>query len=169
MVCACPRRASPPLARSAGHSSGIEVALGSSAIPRPRRKLGTRNPSASEADAGTPHTPSPRRTTRRIQPAYVGSPLHQPGDSVLPSPQHIGVRRAKWIPPSAETSVGASTCLQARNPIHLHVLNLELVPPHSVEQVALQRERSKPLGHRHEAHEAAVGIEHVPVVRSLVE
>jgi hypothetical protein len=76
-----------------------------SAILPQHRRLGTQTPSASGGDADTPRSPSLRKTTRQILPTCVGSPRLPPDDSTLPSPQHIGVRRVKWIPHSRQIQI----------------------------------------------------------------
>ena len=69
-----------------------------SARRRFRSKTGIENLPANEHAQETPHTPSPTRTTRRIQSGCAGSrPRLRDGMPGSPS-QHIDITRAKWIP-----------------------------------------------------------------------
>ena len=69
-----------------------------SARRRFRSKKGIENLPANEHAQETPHTPSPTRTTRRIQSGCAGSrPRLRDGMPGSPS-QHIDITRAKWIP-----------------------------------------------------------------------
>ena len=85
-----------------------------SARRRFRSKTGIENLPANEHAQETPHTPSPTRTTRRIQSGCAGSrPRLRDGMPGSPS-QHIDITRAKWIPYFKEIVEGRSLQVHER-------------------------------------------------------
>ena len=103
MAFECPRRSSPPSPMFDADTGCIATDPAPSARRRFRSKTGIENLPANEHAQETPHTPSPTRTTRRIQSGCAGSrPRLRDGMPGSPS-QHIDITRAKWIPSSYET------------------------------------------------------------------
>ena len=85
-----------------------------SARRRFRSKTGIENLPANEHAQETPHTPSPTRTTRRIQSGCAGSRLRL-RDGMPGSPsQHIDITRAKWIPYFANTYLAGTNTRRVR-------------------------------------------------------
>ena len=98
MAFECPRRSSPPSPMFDADTGCIATDPAPSARRRFRSKTGIENLPANEHAQETPHTPSPTRTTRRIQSGCAGSrPRLRDGMPGSPS-QHIDITRAKWIP-----------------------------------------------------------------------
>ena len=98
MAFECPRRSSPPSPMFDADTGCIATDPAPSARRRFRSKTGIENLPANEHAQKTPHTPSPTRTTRRIQSGCAGSrPRLRDGMPGSPS-QHIDITRAKWIP-----------------------------------------------------------------------
>ena len=105
MAFECPRRSSPPSPMFDADTGCIATDPAPSARRRFRSKTGIENLPANEHAQETPHTPSPTRTTRRIQSGCAGSrPRLRDGMPGSPS-QHIDITRAKWIPYFAYSSV----------------------------------------------------------------
>ena len=105
MAFECPRRSSPPSPMFDADTGCIATDPAPSARRRFRSKTGIENLPANEHAQETPHTPSPTRTTRRIQSGCAGSrPRLRDGMPGSPS-QHIDITRAKWIPYSDFTYV----------------------------------------------------------------
>ena len=103
MAFECPRRSSPPSPMFDADTGCIATDPAPSARRRFRSKTGIENLPANEHAQETPHTPSPTRTTRRIQSGCAGSrPRLRDGMPGSPS-QHIDITRAKWIPSTANT------------------------------------------------------------------
>ena len=103
MAFECPRRSSPPSPMFDADTGCIATDPAPSARRRFRSKTGIENLPANEHAQETPHTPSPTRTTRRIQSGCAGSrPRLRDGMPGSPS-QHIDITRAKWIPYILET------------------------------------------------------------------
>ncbi len=108
MAFECPRRSSPPSPMFDADTGCIATDPAPSARRRFRSKTGIENLPANEHAQETPHTPSPTRTTRRIQSGCAGSrPRLRDGMPGSPS-QHIDITRAKWIPYFQE-KLGRST------------------------------------------------------------
>ena len=98
MAFECPRRSSPPSPMFDADTGCIATDPAPSARRRFRSKTGIENLPANEHAQETPHTPSPTRTTRRIQSGCAGSrPRLRDGMPGSPS-QHIDITRAKWTP-----------------------------------------------------------------------
>ena len=96
MAFECPRRSSPPSPMFDADTGCIATDPAPSARRRFRSKTGIENLPANEHAQETPHTPSPTRTTRRIQSGCAGSrPRLRDGMPGSPS-QHIDITRAKW-------------------------------------------------------------------------
>ena len=103
MAFECPRRSSPPSPMFDADTGCIATDPAPSARRRFRSKTGIENLPANEHAQETPHTPSPTRTTRRIQSGCAGSrPRLRDGMPGSPS-QHIDITRAKWIPYNHKT------------------------------------------------------------------
>ena len=103
MAFECPRRSSPPSPMFDADTGCIATDPAPSARRRFRSKTGIENLPANEHAQETPHTPSPTRTTRRIQSGCAGSrPRLRDGMPGSPS-QHTDITRAKWIPYFGET------------------------------------------------------------------
>ena len=73
MAFECPRRSSPPSPMFDADTGCIATDPAPSARRRFRSKTGIENLPANEHAQETPHTPSPTRTTRRIQSGCAGS------------------------------------------------------------------------------------------------
>ena len=115
MAFECPRRSSPPSPMFDADTGCIATDPAPSARRRFRSKTGIENLPANEHAQETPHTPSPTRTTRRIQSGCAGSrPRLRDGMPGSPS-QHIDITRAKWIPYSyIKSPDGLSGCAGSR-------------------------------------------------------
>ena len=106
MAFECPRRSSPPSPMFDADTGCIATDPAPSARRRFRSKTGIENLPANEHAQETPHTPSPTRTTRRIQSGCAGSrPRLRDGMPGSPS-QHIDITRAKWIPYFQDSRTG---------------------------------------------------------------
>ena len=106
MAFECPRRSSPPSPMFDADTGCIATDPAPSARRRFRSKTGIENLPANEHAQETPHTPSPTRTTRRIQSGCAGSrPRLRDGMPGSPS-QHIDITRAKWIPYIVDIGLG---------------------------------------------------------------
>ena len=112
MAFECPRRLSPPSPMFDADTGCIATDPAPSARRRFRSKTGIENLPANEHAQETPHTPSPTRTTRRIQSGCAGSrPRLRDGMPGSPS-QHIDITRAKWIPYFDETALDSRSLLE---------------------------------------------------------
>ena len=122
MAFECPRRSSPPSPMFDADTGCIATDPAPSARRRFRSKTGIENLPANEHAQETPHTPSPTRTTRRIQSGCAGSrPRLRDGMPGSPS-QHIDITRAKWIPYSGKiqgifTKIGEFGPMTGGNPL----------------------------------------------------
>ena len=114
MAFECPRRSSPPSPMFDADTGCIATDPAPSARRRFRSKTGIENLPANEHAQETPHTPSPTRTTRRIQSGCAGSrPRLRDGMPGSPS-QHIDITRAKWIPYIANTYLAGTNTRRVR-------------------------------------------------------
>ncbi len=112
MAFECPRRSSPPSPMFDADTGCIATDPAPSARRRFRSKTGIENLPANEHAQETPHTPSPTRTTRRIQSGCAGSrPRLRDGMPGSPS-QHIDITRAKWIPYLGITGTSLATSIK---------------------------------------------------------
>ena len=114
MAFECPRRSSPPSPMFDADTGCIATDPAPSARRRFRSKTGIENLPANEHAQETPHTPSPTRTTRRIQSGCAGSrPRLRDGMPGSPS-QHIDITRAKWIPYTDKTRMSIDIVRKCR-------------------------------------------------------